>query len=291
MPNTLWGYMMRKAIVFNNTGRYHNGCKMVMKYIHTNLHESGCELTQSVWGNIQYPNFKPENFLESDIVIINGEGTMHSGRPLPMFYINLLAEAQRLGKKTYLVNTVWQNMPSSPEINDILKKIDYIGVREVMSQQELDERHGVRSHVHLDCSYYIPVPFSDRGQRELVIGKFFSRQDWRPQGVPTVDIFKDSWEDVVNILRGTRVFVTGRHHELYAACKARCPFVFLQGNTHKNEGLLKTAGVEIPYAHINASNNDIRRIASKAYEHMDQYEKLFNFMERHPKLDFSNILD
>ena len=282
---------MRKVIVFNNTGKYHNGCKMVMKYLHTNLHENDCKLTQSVWGNIQTPQFEPRNYLDADMVVVNGEGTMHSGRPLPMFYINLLADAKRQGKKTYLINTVWQNMPSTPEINESLGQIDYIGVREVLSQQELKDKHGVDSHVHMDLSYNVPVEYEDKGQHDLVVGKFFSRNDWRPIGVPTVDIFNDSWHDIVNILRGTRVFVTGRHHELYAACKARCPFVFLQGNTHKNEGLLKTADVEIPYARINATNNDIRKIASMAYQHMDQYEKLFNFMERHPKLDFSNILD
>ena len=54
-----------------------------------------------------------------------------------------------------------------------------------------------------------------------------------------LDIF-ESWDTIVNKLRKTNWFITGRHHELYAACKARCPFTVLKGNTWENEGLLAT---------------------------------------------------
>jgi hypothetical protein len=69
--------------------------------------------------------------------------------------------------------------------------------------------------------------------------------------------------------------------------KAKCKFVILKGNTHKNEGLMKTAGVEIPVLPFEASKiavqTMIRRIESGDFN--EEYNKLFDFMDKYPKLN------
>ena len=54
-----------------------------------------------------------------------------------------------------------------------------------------------------------------------------------------IDIFNQHWRDFVSQLWYSNLLITGRHHEMYAACKAECPFVVIEGNTHKNQGLFK----------------------------------------------------
>ena len=43
---------------------------------------------------------------------------------------------------------------------------------------------------------------------------------------PKINILKD-WNSIVNRLRHAELLVTGRHHEAYAALKARCKFIVL----------------------------------------------------------------
>ena len=277
-----------KAIVFNNTSRYHNGCKKVMEYLHADLNKNGYDVVQSVYGNTMTPDFDPDKFEESDLVVINGEGSMHHDKPIVTLYLNLLKMAKERGKKTALVNTVWQANPLSPEYKEVLQDT-YISVREVLSQQEL-EKDGIESDVHLDLSYFVDVPERHAPVRPLVIGKFFSQSDYRPKGVPTVDIFKQDWDTIVNLLRHTDWFLTGRHHEMYAACKARCPFSTLAGNTWKNEGLFRTAGVNIPVGEGKLPHRAMKGFVLECNKHRMEYEKLFNWMESQPKFSLANKL-
>ena len=103
------------------------------------------------------------------------------------------------------------------------------------------------------------------------------QKDYRPKGISHIDIFKDDWNTVVNILRGTEWFVTGRHHELYASCKARCYFSALDGNTHKNVGLMKTAGVEIPIESPQLIHSKIPEFIDRCKEQKKEYDLLFRF--------------
>ena len=270
-----------KALILNDTSNYHHGCFKVMEYLIKQV-TSRHELLASVKGNIDiltYPTWAEE---EAELIIINGEGTMHHDRPLARQYLEILRQAKRQGKRTALVNTVWQSMTLDDELVDVLKDT-YISVREVLSQQEL-QKYEINSDIHLDLSYFVDVPEIHRLQypREYVVGKFFSQSDYRPKGINTVDIFKQDWDTIVNILRGTDWFITGRHHELYAACKARCPFSTLAGNTWKNQGLFVTAGVEIKVADPHIRHENIPRFVDYCKEMKGEYLKLFNWMERQP---------
>lgn len=179
-------------------------------------------------------------------------------------------------------------MTLDDEMKDVLRDT-YISVREVMSAQEL-QKDDIDADINLDLSYFNNVPEKSAPQRELVVGKFFAQQDYRPENVPYLDIFKQDWDTVVNVLRHTDWFITGRHHELYASCKARCPFATLSGNTHKNEGLMKTAGVEIPIEAPHLLHSRIPDFLAKCKERRMEYEKLFDWMESQKPFTLANKL-
>ena len=277
-----------KVIIFNDTSNYHNGCKKVMEYLHKDVQSCGHQILASVKGNKDKIDEVQHYFLEADAVIINGEGTMHHDRPVPHQLLQILRNAKQLGKKTALINTVWQSMTLDDEMKDVLRDT-YISVREVMSAQEL-QKDDIDADVNLDLSYFNDVPEKSAPQRELVVGKFFAQQDYRPENVPYLDIFKQDWDTVVNVLRHTDWFITGRHHELYASCKARCYFATLDGNTHKNVGLMKTAGVDIPIEAPNLLHERVPKFLDRCKERKLEYQKLFDWMERQPKFTIANKL-
>lgn len=270
-----------KVLILNDTSNYHHGCFKVMEYLIKEV-ASKHQILASVRGNIDIAQWPVDAFDEAELILINGEGTMHHDRPLAIQYLELLREAKRRGKKTALINTVWQSMTLDKELIEVLKDT-YISVREVLSQQEL-QKSGIDADIHLDLSYFVDVPEIPQLQypREYVVGKFFSQSDYRPKGINSVDIFKQDWNTIVNILRGTDWFITGRHHEMYAACKARCPFATLAGNTWKNQGLFLTAGVDIKVADSQIRHSEIPKFVDFCKERNGEYLKLFNWMERQP---------
>jgi polysaccharide pyruvyl transferase WcaK-like protein len=277
-----------KVIVFNDTSRYHKGCEKVMEYLHKDLRKCGHEILESVKGNKDKIDDVQHLFLEADAVIVNGEGTMHHDRPVPHQLLQVLKNAKTLGKKTALVNTVWQSMTLDDEMKDVLRDT-YISVREVMSAREL-QKDDIHVDINLDLSYFNDVPERMAPHREMVVGKFFAQQDYRPNDIPHIDIFKQDWDTIVNVLRSTDWFITGRHHEMYAACKARCPFATLDGNTHKNLGLMETAEVVIPVESPTLLHDRIPDFLARCKEHRMEYEKLFNWMERQPRFTFAGKL-
>ena len=277
-----------KVVILNNTSRYHKGCEKVMEYLHKDVVQSGHQIVASVMGNKDTLTDAWDKIEMSDAVIVNGEGTMHHDRPIPHSLLNVIRNAKKQGKKTALINTVWQSMTLDDEMKDVLRDT-YISVREIMSAEEL-QKDGIDADIHLDLSYFNAVPEKVSPHRELVVGKFFAQADYRPKDIPVLDIFKQDWDTFVNVLRSTDWFITGRHHELYASCKARCPFATLSGNTHKNEGLMKTAGVEIPIESPNLLHSRIPHFLARCKERRMEYEKLFNWMESQPKFSIANKL-
>ena len=277
-----------KVVILNNTSRYHKGCEKVMEYLHKDVVQSGHQIVASVMGNKDTLTDAWDKIEMSDAVIVNGEGTMHHDRPIPHSLLNVIRNAKKQGKKTALINTVWQSMTLDDEMKDVLRDT-YISVREIMSAEEL-QKDDIDADIHLDLSYFNDVPEKVSPHRELVVGKFFAQADYRPKDIPVLDIFKQDWDTFVNVLRSTDWFITGRHHELYASCKARCPFATLSGNTHKNEGLMKTAGVEIPIESPNLLHSRIPHFLARCKERRMEYEKLFNWMESQPKFTIANKL-
>jgi hypothetical protein len=97
---------------------------------------------------------------------------------------------------------------------------------------------------------------------------------------PIANLNRMSWSRLVNSLRGAKLFVTGRHHGVYAACRAEVPFLAYRGNSHKIEGLIASAGVNIPvFDRPDNLNEQIELCLSLRSE----YDALFHWMASRPK--------
>lgn len=108
---------------------------------------------------------------KTDVVIMNGEGTMHGTAPLPLkcLYILYIAKT-KLNKKIMIVNHSCYpcNHPENnqdPKIIELYKRVyaqlDYIAVREKISHEHL-KTIGISSHLSFDClPLYIHSTFPD----------------------------------------------------------------------------------------------------------------------------------
>ena len=265
--------MKGNILIVNDTRNYHGGCQQIYLTLCYQLAEY----------DLTFTNEPIEDYTKFNAVVLNGEGTMHDNAPNALKYLNMLKEANKQGVRTLLINSVWQNMDYDPSF------INYISVREVLSKEQMN----IDVDVHLDMSYNLDVPYGDNiNHHHLITGN-------RHFNSPRLDLFKgynetdhadlfhEYWYNVVNKLRNADIYVTGKQHEMYAACKARCKFVILEGNTHKNQGLIKTSGVNIPVLPFEASKlavqTMIKKIESGDFD--DEYKKLFDFMDKYPKLN------
>lgn len=268
-----------RVLVYNDTSEYHYGCKEVMHYLNDALASEGHE--------------RSDSFSQCDAIVVNGEGTMHDRQNTAVVILDVMARALRMNKKVLLVNSVFQNMDLTDAEVDTLKN-SYVSVREVKSQQHLAE-YGIEADVHLDFSYWQkPILEHKVVDKDLVCGEMFFRPPYRSRNkdIERVNIFNDTWADTINTIRGAEWFITGRHHEMYAACIAETPFVVLQGNTWKNEGLLETAGVNIPSVHGYSMDDIVDECwdECRVAEANGEYQKLFDFMNNQKRFTFKGLL-
>jgi hypothetical protein len=205
-----------------------------------------------------------------DALIVNGEGTMHHSLAGFHSKMKMLAEAVEAGKPAYLLNTVWQE--NSDQYDNLLRRLSGIAVREVLSQSDLLERHGIRSRLSVDLAYFAPI--ARRSLRD-----FFKRGPlatdcfvhdagtWGPipdiPDVPTIDMSAMSWPSFVSSLRTSSLLISGRHHAVIAACRAEIPFAAVESNTHKISGTIASSGATIPVAKDLGELPDIVRFVAR----------------------------
>lgn len=251
-----------RTLLLNDTRDYHKGCKKVVEAID---HIYGFDDSIKTFDKT---NLDELDYSQYDKVILNGEGTMHHNSVRAQQYLSALFFAQRAGCETFIINSVWQRMKN--DYDHILKNCSLITVREEYSQTELFEKHGVESLVYPDLSYIIDVPYEEYEHVEIYEGQYIgATEDLVTNKYPRIDVFKQEWNEIVNRLRNADLLITGRHHEMYAACKAKCRFLAYEGNTWKNSGLLASAKVQIPF--------DIDGVLSGKYD--EQYEKLWTYLD------------
>lgn len=225
---------------------------------------------------------------EFDAVVVNGEGTMHGGSVGFNRKMKLLETAIGEGKAAYLVNTVWQNNPNT--YDHVLAALDGLYVREIISKQELADKHGIHAKLYPDLSFYAPLKKAENKidyKGSIVMTDFYSNEFQafmrmtRAEALkyPFVDMMAMTWDDLVASLKTSKLLITGRHHAIYAACKAETPFIAFGGNTHKIEGIFRSAGVEIP---ICGSRAAIPGMIKWAKQNRATYDKLFAYLKSRP---------
>ena len=266
-------YPVRIKLIGDHSS-YHCGCRAVFSYLKNYLVEFGVLVNDSSY----------------DVLVVNGEGSMHHDS---LDCLKKLA-AMQLGlssnKKVALINTVWQE--NTHKFDSLLKRLSFVSVREVLSQDSM-LNHGVSSACYLDCSFWAPVDNTCSIKNYLnkpVVTDFYSiefKTFVRLTGgleskYEYIDMKRTSWSSLVNSLKTASVLITGRHHAVYAACRAEIPFVVMRGNTHKIEGLIKSSGIDIP---ICKNRSEINSLIEWVDKNRHVYELFFNWMKSQPRFE------
>lgn len=248
-------------LLLNDTSRYHHGSAEVVRNIDFDL------ALEAPPDSIKFSSLAGEKIT---CVILNGEGTLHHDSSIAHQWLSILKEAQAKGIPTIILNTVWQQMHKSTA--KILERCERIEVREILSQHEL-RRIGIEAHVIPDRSIRTDVEITPYDYQQIYYGQPFNANLSTPSQYPEINIFSQSWNEVVNRLRNSSLLVTGRHHEMYAAIKARCKFIVKPGNTWKNLGVFASSAPDL----INIPLS-IEDVLSGKYD--EEYEKIFDWAEK-----------
>lgn len=264
--------------ILGDHSKFHGGCKAVMRTLRRIALSKGWRV---VGDRDDY-----------DALLVNGEGSMHHGGKRFHKKMQSLESALECGKPAYLVNSVWQDNPS--DYDRVLRQLSGVFVREVYSQTQLLEKHGVRATVLPDASYFDQPPRFLRthqfGNRPAVTDflvepkringrrNVFKRLDNRFPEAACLPFTDWSWGKTVASLRTAKYLITGRHHAVYAACVARVPFIASEGNTHKIGGLVHSAGADIRVA---SSPQEIPEIIDYNLQRHAEYERIFDWIDSH----------
>jgi len=260
-----------------DTSNYHSGCKVVVELIKSQLQEHSLISLPPMHN---YPKVAWETV---DWLLCNGEGTMHNNRPAAIGTLLLIKQAQEHNVKTAIINSVWQNMDDS--WIKVIKKLQYFSVREQLSAEHARKVHGRMPYILPDLSYFFPVKIIPNNTHE-VVGKFFEilTPDWGPV---KIDIFNQDWNEIINILASAPYLYTGRHHELYASCVAKTPFIPHKTNSHKLEGLFYSSKTTLPILKNPLSQAECRDYVKK---YNKEYKKVFDWLDSFPVPSINKIL-
>lgn len=262
----------------NDTSKYHGGSFAVCTTIKKLLREGDHKI---IIAEKDVDLSKVEN---CDIVLVNGEGTIHNNRSRAIKLLEVLKYSQNLKKKTILCNASWFNM--SNDYDDVLHNLDSITVREILSAEELKKKHNVNADLSIDLSYWYDTKYDKKERtKSILVTDFYIKNEFKQlKNLKQYDLLnmrKITWEQTLSEVSSAKMLVTGRYHGVYAACKTRTPFIAFPGNTPKIEGLIKWSGVPIPMI------KDLHQFNNLYYQtsiiDMSVYDKFFNWIEAQPK--------
>jgi exopolysaccharide biosynthesis predicted pyruvyltransferase EpsI len=295
---------MKTAILINDTsGEHHIGCDTVIANIKSLCKERDIEITQTFTRQdvrIDSPKLK-DAITTSDIVIINGEGSLHDqyGRNFLTSLLKMLSN-----KKAVLINSVWYNMGHVPEMS----KLAIISFRETRSKVEFDKDHlnFIKiSEVVPDVIFATELPPENIGTGDSVYGhitnilskvkNYFPLDYHRPSSPQFPKEIKTYSQkdinDYIKWLKTLDLYITGRFHGVCLAILTGTPFLAMPSNAKKIEALIRDATTQDL---IITSLDEIENKKNNAYASVGQMkeyseeakEKIKNLFDR-----IKNLLD
>lgn len=213
---------------------------------------------------------------DADVVLVNGEGTIHHGTPAAASLARLAPYCRANGKRCYLINAMIQS--NRPAVMSDLAAFDAVWVRERQSAQEA-ERSGVPAELCGDLSFFHGLPRHRDGEgRGLVLDsadprimtrmakiaaglkadfvamrhnkkgmKAYRKQPLRwcyEAGKPTALVRGIiTFRQFAALLAGRPYLVTGRFHGLCFAINSRVPMAAVPLSVWKSDALLQDIGL------------------------------------------------
>ncbi|RDE24813.1 polysaccharide pyruvyl transferase family protein [Motiliproteus coralliicola] len=132
---------MKKAVLINDTTYdYHHGCEAVVSGIKSSLLVRGVEVIASCPVGVHYKKMNniEKAIQQSDLIVVNGEGTIHHGREKAKWLLEVSAYAKKYNTPSVLINATYQDNPA--EFDKLLNDFDLVYVRESESYDYLKQR-------------------------------------------------------------------------------------------------------------------------------------------------------
>ena len=129
---------MKTAVLFNDTRpHFHHGCDRVMSVLEKKLHHRG--ITVIATSPVRHEWWLDQALLrtiaQADLLIINGEGTLHHGSKHGVNLLRLAHHEARSGKPLFLINALYQENPAY--WGEQIRLFDGVWARDSWSAKEL----------------------------------------------------------------------------------------------------------------------------------------------------------
>jgi hypothetical protein len=288
---------VKKAILINDTSfEGHHGCSYVKEAIVENLRNNNYELSLTVPVN---SNWKCDNdFFEAakevDLIIVNGEGTIHhsSERAENIISISFFSYVHRI--RCVLINATYED--NNHKINNFTRLFDAVYVRENKSYLTLN-KYSIDSNIVPDLSYYVDKPETTKSlvnvgvtdsvfiniTDELYNFAFDNNFKFLPILSVNTTInsnysnnFIDTPESYYSEVNNSLFLISGRYHAICMAIQSKTPFYAISSNTYKIEGMLEDAGLEL--SRLKNTNQirvkDLMKYSDSELQSIDNYLQL-----------------
>jgi hypothetical protein len=217
-----------KTVTVNDTSDVHFGCKLTMEVYREQLERVGIELIGTVKMQDKWNRHRPL-LDKADLVIVNGEGSIHHGRRQDL--VDIAFEYPCV-----LLNAVYEDNPP----NDNIFKFKLITARESESQAELP----------YDVKIVPDMVFASstlRNYRKWTKGTRVVGVTDSANGTPGFSLSRSPEKYLETLLRCGRV-CAGRFHAIVSCAVLGIPFSAYDSNTHKNQGLMYDMAAEHLYS-------------------------------------------
>ena len=244
-----------KVVLVNDTSleNTHFGCQLVGQTIREQLCRANAELIAAFPLNFK-PAFARPYFRQADLVLINGEGSIHHGKNLHLLH---LADEY----PSALINCIYQENGFQPSLKNFL----YISARESLSAEEI-RKQGIACDITPDLlfgSSMLRATPRTRQNQELGItdNVVNPASGFSPKAPLAYDILS-------NMVRCKRI-VAGRFHAAVAACVMGIPFSTWDSNTWKTRGLMQDIGIE--HLHFETQQGAIANVPDELDPRIPEY--------------------
>lgn len=215
-----------------------------------------------------------ERYEAADLVVLNGEGTLHPQRQTRRWLPAIDFLQRRHGKPFWVVNSTisLEGSDEAWQFERVLRRAERIVVRDAISHRELAEQ-GIESIPAADCAYLTePRPTKRPNGRYAVLTGTSAMRQWpaeffrtafeklRTLGLEVVYTASDRLdfdlparmgveipiltdrevgpEELMDLQAGAEILIGGRYHPTILAALSGTPFVSLTSNTTKTQALM-----------------------------------------------------
>ncbi len=265
---------MRTILLNDTRSNGHVGCDLVIENTLAECSRVGLNVIATVPNSASDDASIVQRRVDDfDLLLVNGEGSMHDDRPKALEMARAAEVAKKQGKRVVLFNTVWQH---NQKLNEFLSAFDQIYCRESYSQQAI-QQVGAAATVVPDMTFATVVdPRGDRGENIAVLDSYDRRTTlrlaWRsaihgyhymPMDVRhfhkvnkrklstmllrlrSADHFCTPADRFLERLAQRQAVLTPRFHGLCLLLLLERPFVSVASNTFKTEGMFSDIGIDV----------------------------------------------